>query len=226
MPNSKKEIEDALSALYRSLPQGVQLLCVSKYYSEDAILAAYEAGARCFGESRVQELQRKAEVLPKDIEWHFIGHLQTNKIKKLLPYVTLIHGVDSWYLLEKINEVAYQNMCVVNVLLEVKISHDEMKSGFPAGELMVMLREGNWRSLHNVCICGLMGVASMTTDTECVRKEFAQLHSLWKELQGGLFADSPNFNILSMGMTNDWKIAVEEGSTMIRIGHGVFGDTE
>ncbi len=226
MPNSEKEIEEALSGFYGSLPQGVELLCVSKYYSTEAILAAYEAGARCFGESRVQELQRKADALPKDIEWHFIGHLQTNKIKKLLPYARLIHGVDSWYLLEKINEVACQNMRVVNVLLEVKISHDEMKSGFSESELMGMLREENWRLLHNVCVCGLMGVASMTTDTECVRKEFAQLHSLWMELRGEFFADSPNFNILSMGMTNDWKIAVEEGSTLIRIGHGVFGDIE
>ncbi len=226
MPNSKQEIERALSAFDRSLPKGVQLLCVSKYYSTDAILAAYQAGARCFGESRVQELQRKADALPKDIQWHFIGHLQTNKIKKLLPYVTLIHGVDSWYLLEKINEVASQNQRVVNVLLEVKISHDEMKSGFSTSELTDMLGEGNWRSLHNVCICGLMGVASMTTDTECVRKEFAQLHGLWMELKGKYFGDSKTFNVLSMGMTNDWKIAVEEGSTMIRIGHGIFGTIE
>lgn len=226
MSSSNTDIQESFLALSRSLPAGVQLLCVSKYHPSCAVLAAYEAGARCFGESRVQELVEKAQTLPKDIQWHFIGHLQTNKIRKLLPFVSLIHGVDSWHLLEKINEVASVETLVVNVLLEVKISRDEMKSGFFDSGLLDMLRDGKWRTLHNVRICGLMGVATNTGDTALIRQEFSGLHTLFETLKRDFFADDSNFTILSMGMTHDWKIAVEEGSTMIRIGSGIFGERE
>lgn len=226
MSASKTDIQSAFFALSRSLPKGVQLLCVSKYHSSDAVLAAYEAGARCFGESRVQELVEKAQTLPRDIKWHFIGHLQTNKIRKLLPFVSLVHGVDSWHLLEKIDKVASSESLVVNVLLEVKISRDEMKSGFSVPALLDMLRGGGWNTLHSVRICGLMGVATNTGDAACIRQEFSRLHALFETLKRDFFADDSNFAILSMGMTHDWKIAVEEGSTMIRIGHGLFGDKE
>lgn len=226
MSCSNTDIQESFLALSRSLPAGVQLLCVSKYHPSCAALAAYEAGARCFGESRVQELVEKAQTLPKDIQWHFIGHLQTNKIRKLLPFVSLIHGVDSWHLLEKIDKVASSESLVVNVLLEVKISRDEMKSGFSVTDLLDMLCDGKWRSLHNVRICGLMGVATNTGDAVLVRQEFSRLHALFETLKRDFFADDSNFAILSMGMTHDWKIAVEEGSTMIRIGHGLFGDKE
>lgn len=226
MPTDRNRIEKAWQGYSKVLPEGVQLLCVSKYYPNDAVMAAYDSGARAFGESRVQELEAKAAALPKDIEWHFIGHLQTNKIKKLLPLVTLIHGVDSWHLLSKIDEEACHEERVVNVLLEVKISHDAMKSGFAEQDIRQMLEEGAWRGLTHVRICGLMGVASNTDDKECIRGEFRHLHDLWQNIKHGYFADAQDFTVLSMGMTHDWQIAVEEGSTMIRIGHGIFGDTE
>ena len=226
MSCSETYIQASFLALSRSLPAGVQLLCVSKYHPSSAVLAAYEAGARCFGESRVQELVEKAQTLPKDIRWHFIGHLQTNKIRKLLPFVSLIHGVDSWHLLEKIDKVASEEASVVNVLLEVKISHDEAKSGFSVPQLLEMLHGTDWHNLRNVRICGLMGVATNTDDTFLVRQEFSLLHSLFEMLKRDFFVDDSNFTILSMGMTHDWEIAVEEGSTMIRIGSGIFGERE
>lgn len=226
MSCSKTYIQASFLALSRSLPAGVQLLCVSKYHPSSAVLAAYEAGARCFGESRVQELVEKAQTLPKDIRWHFIGHLQTNKIRKLLPFVSLIHGVDSWHLLEKIDKVASEEASVVNVLLEVKISHDEAKSGFSVPQLLEMLHGTDWHNLRNVRICGLMGIATNTDDTFLVRQEFSLLHSLFEMLKRDFFADDSDFTILSMGMTHDWEIAVEEGSTMIRIGSGIFGERE
>lgn len=222
MSNAKADIQEALLTLRHTLPEGVELVCVSKYYSKDAILAAYEVGARCFGESRVQELLDKAKTLPEDIKWHFIGHLQTNKIRKLLPYVSLIHGVDSWHLLEKINEVAAQETRTVDVLLEVKISEDEAKTGFSFSELLDLLHQQRWRELSNVHICGLMGVASNIEDTDKIRREFSALHCVWLSLRQNLLSDNPYFTTLSMGMTGDWKIAIEQGSTMVRIGHGIF----
>lgn len=229
-------IAAALAILRHGLPAGVELLCVSKYHSEAAIMEAYRTGERMFGESRVQELQRKYEVLPKDIRWHFIGHLQTNKIRSLLPMVSLIHGIDSWRLLCAVNaEAAKLKMFRdgsrrVNLLLEVRVATEDTKYGFTPDQLLEMLHTMPWRSLSHVNICGLMGMATHTGNEERIREEFALLHRLFVQVRDDCFAPSSfdgtlshTFNTLSMGMTGDWRIAVAEGSTLVRIGSGIFG---
>ncbi|MCM1035110.1 MAG: YggS family pyridoxal phosphate-dependent enzyme [Paludibacter sp.] len=224
-------IASSLADLHNRLPNGVQLLCVSKYYPEEAVLEAYRAGERKFGESRVQELCRKYETLPKDIQWHFIGHLQTNKIRTLLPMVSLIHGVDSWRLLTAINTEAerleqFRNTEKrVNVLLEIKVACETTKYGFSPETLLEMFRTMPWQQLQHINICGLMGMASHTDNVERVREEFAMLHRLFVQIRNTWFSSYQNhFNTLSMGMTDDWHIAVTEGSTLVRIGSGIFGN--
>lgn len=227
-----ESITAALAALHRDLPEAVRLLCVSKYYPEDAVMEAYRLGERMFGESRVQELQRKYEVLPKDIEWHFIGHLQTNKIRMLLPMVSLIHGIDSWRLLKAVDTEAAKSALFrdtgrrVNVLLEVKVACEATKYGFSPDAVQDMFRTMPWQELQYVNICGLMGMASRTDDSVQIRDEFAALHGLFVRIRDTWFS-SPDtrhdFQTLSMGMTDDWRIAVAQGATMVRIGSGIFG---
>ncbi len=217
-------IQSNISSIRATLPKGVDLLCVSKYHSVEAIQEAYAAGERQFGESRVQELLQKRDALPKDIRWHFIGHLQTNKIRMILPFVDLIHGVDSWRLLEAIDKEAakLQLEKPVRVLLEVKVAQEETKYGFTAEEMVAMLdtRYSRLEALHHVQVCGIMGMASNTEDTAQIAGEFATLQRLFEELKPAI----PTLQILSMGMSEDYPIAIANGSTLVRIGSGIFAN--
>ncbi len=216
-------IQSNISSIRATLPKGVDLLCVSKYHSVEAIQEAYAAGERQFGESRVQELLQKREALPKDIRWHFIGHLQTNKIRMILPFVDLIHGVDSWRLLEAIDKEAakLQLERPVRVLLEVKVAQEETKYGFTAEELRSFgVKNQEPRIKTNVEIVGLMGMASNTEDTAQIAGEFATLQRLFEELKPAI----PTLQILSMGMSEDYPIAIANGSTLVRIGSGIFSN--
>ncbi len=216
-------IADNIRQIGRQLPETVRLVAVSKFHPQEAILEAYDAGQRIFGESKVQELSGKYEALPKDIEWHFIGHLQTNKIKYLVPYVALIHGVDSFKLLAEINKQAAKAGRKVNCLLQIHIAREESKFGFDPQECREMLADGTWRGLEHVSLCGLMGMATFTDDEEQVRSEFRSLASLFKEVKEKWFAHEPAFCELSMGMSDDFPVAVQEGSTLVRVGSSIFG---
>ncbi|WP_088341329.1 YggS family pyridoxal phosphate-dependent enzyme [Robiginitalea sediminis] len=213
------DIARQLKAIREELPQGVVLVAVSKTKSEAAIMEAYGAGQRVFGENKVQELVAKHETLPGDIEWHMIGHLQRNKVKYLIGFVSLIHGVDSLRLLQEIDKRARGAGRVVDCLLQVHIAEEETKFGFDAPELLAHLEEGTFDAFKNVRIRGLMGMATFTDDTERVRREFRSLKTLYDRLQ----ETWPGVDILSMGMSGDYPIAVEEGSTMVRIGSSIFG---
>ena len=216
-------IADNLKIIRKQIPENVRLVCVSKFNPDKAIMNAYDAGERIFGESKVQEMCGKYERLPKDIQWHFIGHLQTNKIKYIVPFVGLIHGVDSFRLLQEIDKQAGKIGRIVNCLLQIHIATEETKFGFSEQELPEMLNDPEFAKLKNVCICGVMGMATFTEDTEKVRAEFKQLKSIFNYLKRDFFADSNTFKEISMGMSDDFPIAIEEGSTMVRIGSSIFG---
>lgn len=207
-----------------TIPPHVNLLCVTKFHPVALLQQAYDAGERDFGESRVQELVEKHKQLPEDIRWHFIGHLQTNKVKQIVPFVSLIHGVDSLHLLEVISDEAVRAGRVVPVLLEVHIGQEETKSGFALSDMeqvqsIVDLNHAPafLREYPGVHICGLMGMASHTDDEAQIRAEFQTLHTLFLNI-------FPHGGVLSMGMSEDYLIAIEEGSNMVRIGSSIFGD--
>lgn len=176
-------IADNLQQVLNELPEGVRLVAVSKFHPNEAIEEAYRSGQRVFGESKVQEMTAKYESLPKDIEWHFIGHLQTNKIKYIVPYVALIHGIDSYKLLVEVNKQAEKAGKVVNCLLQLHIAEEETKFGFSFEECRDMLAEGEWKTLSNIQLCGLMGMATNTDDNEQIEKEFCSLSSFFKEVK-------------------------------------------
>ena len=216
-------IADNLTKIRETLPQEVTLVCVSKFHPASLIEQAYAAGERDFGESRVQEMVEKQRQLAKDIRWHFIGHLQTNKVKQIVPFVSLIHGVDSLRLLEEINKEAVKIGRVVPVLLEVHVAQEETKSGFSVEEIadLAPLIELNHASpllkeYPGLNICGIMGMASNTDDQDQVRREFRMLATIHKNL-------FPHGGVLSMGMSHDYRLAIEEGSNMVRIGSSIFG---
>ena len=213
-----------IQLLQAELPQGVRLVAVSKYHPNKAILEAYNAGQRVFGESKVQEMVAKYEALPKDIEWHFIGHLQTNKIKYMAPFVSLIHGVDSLKLLKEIDKQAAKAGRRIKCLLQIHIAQEETKFGFSPNECREMLAQGEWRELNNIQLCGLMGMATNTDDIEQIRSEFRLLSGLFKDLKAAFFADSETFCELSMGMSDDYAEAIQEGSTLVRVGSKIFGE--
>ena len=211
-------IADNLQQVLNELPEGVRLVAVSKFHPNEAIEEAYRSGQRVFGESKVQEMTAKYESLPKDIEWHFIGHLQTNKIKYIVPYVALIHGIDSYKLLVEVNKQAEKAGKVVNCLLQLHIAEEETKFGFSFDECRDMLAEGEWKTLSNIQLCGLMGMATNTDDNEQIEKEFCSLSSFFKEVKDSWFADTEAFRELSMGMSHDYHQAIAAGSTLIRVG--------
>ena len=219
-------IAEALKQIRSELPEGVRLVAVSKFHRNEAIMEAYEAGQRIFGESKAQEMTAKHESLPKDIEWHFIGHLQTNKVKYIVPYVTLIHGVDSYKLLADIDKQAGKAGRTVDCLLQLHIAQEETKFGFSFDECREMLNAGEWRQLRHARICGLMGMASNTDRLEQVRGEFASLGRFFQEAKGIWFAEAPHFKELSMGMSHDYPEAIAAGSTLIRVGTRIFGERE
>lgn len=206
------------------LPEGVRLVAISKYHPKEAIEEAYRAGQRIFGESRVQEMTDKHENLPKDIEWHFIGHLQTNKIKYIVPYVSMIHGIDSYKLLVETDKQAAKAERVVNVLLQLHIAQEETKFGFDCDECREMLVAGGWKDLTHVRICGMMGMASNTDSDEQIKREFCFLRKFFDEIKGVYFATCPAFRELSMGMSHDYQLAVKAGSTLVRVGSKIFGE--
>ena len=217
------DVKGNLKQVLAKLPQGVRLVAISKYHPNEYIEAAYEEGQRIFGESHEQELRQKVETLPKDIEWHFIGHLQTNKVKYIAPYITMIEAVDSLKLLREIDKQAAKNERVIDVLLELHIAEEETKYGLTPDACRQLLSEGQWKELTHVRICGLMMMASYVEDEQQIRNEFRIAKNLFDELKDHYFADAPWFKERSWGMSHDYPIAVEEGSTMVRVGTSIFG---
>ena len=216
-------IQAQIIKINNELPSTVKLVAVSKFNPAEAIMEAYEAGQRIFGESRPQELSQKVSILPDDIQWHFIGHLQTNKLKMVLPYVALVHSVDSERLLQEINKYALKNNLKVRCLLEVFIAQEESKQGFSKDELFSLLDKIHREPMDGVEICGLMGMASFVEDREQIAAEFDQLKAIFDQAREKYISTLPNFKELSMGMSGDYDIAVEKGSTLVRIGTSIFG---
>ncbi len=216
-------ISDNLKAIRKEIPEGVTLVAVSKTKPNEAIVEAYNAGQRVFGENRVQELADKSEALAKDIEWHMIGHLQRNKVKYIAPFVSLIHAVDSLRLLEEINKEAKKNDRVISVLLQFHIADEETKYGLSLEEARELLNSESFKALSNVAIAGIMGMATFTENEAQVRKEFQTLKRIFETLKTECFATLDGFKEISMGMSGDYRIAIEEGSTMVRIGSSIFG---
>lgn len=221
MKLSSNTIAGRIEEIRATLPQGVTLIAVSKYHPAEAIEAAYEGGQRHFGESKAQDLQKKHQILPPDICWHFIGHLQSNKIKYIAPYIHLIHSIDSYKLLAEVDRHAAKAERTIPCLLQIHIAQEETKFGFTPQECIAMLDEGTWRNLRNVEIRGLMCMASNTDDEVQIRAEFAEVKRLFDTIRDKYFAQG-NFDTLSAGMSDDYSIAIEEGSTHIRIGSSIF----
>ena len=216
-------IAEAIKELKNELPSTVKLVAVSKFHPSELIKEAYDAGQRIFGESRPQELYRKVNELPSDIEWHFIGHLQTNKLKFVLPYVSLVHSVDSKKLLYEISKYATAHGLTVRVLLEVHIAMEETKQGFSAEELFDLLDEISADKPLGIELCGLMGMASFVEESAQIKKEFGTLAMLFSQVRERYGASWENFNELSMGMSHDYPLAIGCGSTMVRVGTKIFG---
>jgi len=229
-------IAEQIRKITSQLPSGTRLVAISKYHPSDAIIEAYEAGQRIFGESHVQELQQKHSSLPSDIEWHFIGHLQTNKVKYIAPYISLVHAVDSPRLLAELEKQATRYGHTIKALLQLHVAQEETKFGFTPDECQSFLQQGTWRDLTHVAIAGVMSMASNTDDQAQIRREFRLTHDFFTSAQQEFFASSnrapenqeeaPCFTECSMGMSHDWQIAVEEGSTLVRIGTSIFGERE
>lgn len=217
-------IRNNLLEVKDNLPEDVLLVAVSKYHPVEALQEAYDAGQKVFGESHVQELVGKHELLPKDIIWHFIGHLQTNKVKYIAPFISLIHAVDTMKLMKEINRQAEKAGRVIDCLLQMHIAQEETKFGFAPDELKAMLSDGEWKEMKNVKIVGLMCMATNTDDDEQVRSEFRYARSIFDSIKAEHFAQDADFKHLSMGMSGDYPIAVEEGSSMVRVGSRIFGN--
>lgn len=217
-------VRNQLHAVKDELPDGVELVAISKYHPAEAIAAAYEEGQRIFGESHEQELSRKHATLPQDIEWHFIGHLQTNKVKYIAPYISMIEAADSPKLLREINKQALKNNRRIDVLLELHLAEEATKYGFSPEDCRRFLDGGEWREMQGVRICGLMMMASNTDDEAQIASEFEQAHQLFKEYQSAYFADEPCFCRRSWGMSHDYQLAVAHGSNMVRVGTRIFGE--
>ena len=216
-------VKENLRRVLDSLPEGVRLVAISKYHPAEYIMAAYDEGQRVFGESHEQELRQKHEQLPKDIEWHFIGHLQTNKVKYIVPYITMIQSVDSLKLLREIEKQAEKSGRVVKVLLELHIAEEATKYGLTPDALRQLLSDGEWRQMSHVRICGLMMMASNVDDEQQIASEFETGRRLFDEVKQQFFASDDAFCERSWGMSADFPIAVTHGSTMVRIGTDIFG---
>jgi len=216
-------IQESLEAFRRQMPPGCTLVAVSKTQPPDKIKEAYACGQRVFGENRAQELAAKAEALPKDIEWHMIGHLQTNKIKYIASFVSLIHSVDSLKLLEEIDRQGRKAGRKISCLLQVHIAEEEAKFGFSGTEISELVSSAPWSEWRHIQIKGLMGMATFTEDRQQVRREFRNLRTLYEELRSEKLPAAITMEELSMGMSGDYPIALEEGSTMIRVGTAIFG---
>jgi hypothetical protein len=213
-------IKERLQSIYKELPSGVQLVAVSKFHPVERLQEAYAAGQRVFAESRPQELSQKVPQMPADVQWHFIGHLQTNKLKLVLPYVTLVQSVDSLHLLEAISAWAVANERVIDILLELHLGAEETKQGFSEDEILALV---SGEGAEGIRVRGLMGMATNTDDMTVVEQDFARIEALYRRIQAmGL----PGFDTLSIGMSGDWPVAVKHGATMVRIGTDIFGPRE
>lgn len=217
-------IKNNITNLRQNLPSGCKLIAVSKTKPPEKIMEAYQAGQRLFGENKVQELVPKYEALPKEIEWHMIGHLQSNKVKYIAPFISMIHSVDSVRLLEEINKQALRSNRTIPCLLQVHIAEEETKFGFSPQEVLEFLQSGGTTPLMNIKICGLMGMATLTENTDQIRREFRELKKLFDTLKTSPLPNRAEMKELSMGMSGDYNIAIEEGSTMIRVGSAIFGE--
>jgi pyridoxal phosphate enzyme (YggS family) len=216
-------IAERIKSISDTLPKGVTLIAVSKYHPKEAIETAYHAGQRDFGESKAQDLLKKHQELPDDIRWHFIGHLQSNKIKYIAPFVHLIHSIDSYRLLQEVNKHGAKVGRKIPCLLQIHIAQEDTKFGFTPEECIQMLENNEWHTLENVEIRGVMCMASNTDDTELIRSEFASVQQLFENLKKRFFnKNNDRFNIMSAGMSDDYTIAIANGSTHIRIGSGIF----
>ncbi len=213
-----------LAEIKAKLPPHVRLVAVSKTKPAEAIREAYNAGQRIFGENYVQELCSKQPLLPDDIEWHLIGHLQTNKVKYIAPFITCIQSVDSEKLLNEIDKEARKNQRMIDVLLEISIATDGSKFGFEPDEKFCFLSEGKYRSYQHVRFCGVMGMGSFSDDADITRLEYRKLKSVFDRIKADIFSDEASFAEISMGMSNDFGIGVEEGSTLVRVGTSIFGE--
>lgn len=223
MDNSLLTVGDNLEAVRNNLPEGVRLVAISKYHPAEYLQEAYNRGQRIFGESHEQELRQKVDVMPTDIEWHFIGHLQSNKVKYIAPYIDMIEAVDTLKLMREINKQAERHNRVIDILIELHIAGEETKYGFTPDACREMISAGEWREMKNVRICGLMMMASNTPDEGQIRKEMNTAWELFCELKRDYFADAPYFKERSWGMSHDYKIAIECHSTMVRVGTAIFG---
>lgn len=212
-------IKKNLLEIKSSLPENVTLVAVSKTKPVSDLMEAYEAGQRIFGENKIQEMAEKFELMPKDIEWHMIGHVQTNKVKFMAPFVSLVHGVDSLKLLEEINKQALKNNRIIDCLLQIHIAEEDTKFGLDDTELNDLLHSETFKNLKNIKIKGLMGMATFTENKDQIKKEFLYLRSIFDKLQTSNF----KLTTLSMGMSGDYQLAIDCGSTMVRIGSSIFG---
>lgn len=220
------EVQQNLAKIREQLPTNVQLVAVSKFHPAEMIQQCYDQGQRIFGESHEQELRIKFPALPKDIEWHFIGHLQTNKVKYIAPYISLIHAVDSFKLMKEINKQAARNNRIIRILLELHIAEETTKFGLSPADCRTLFEESEWRDLKNIQICGLMCMASNTDDMERVRKDFETARIFFEEIKAKYFPNDKTFCERSWGMTHDFQIAAKEGSTMVRVGTAIFGERQ
>lgn len=217
-------IASNIRSLKQQIPASVRLVAVSKTKTVVDILEAYNTGHKLFGENRVQELLQKKELLPPDIEWHLIGHLQTNKVKFVVPFVNMIQSVDSLKLLKIIDNEAYKIHRIMNCLLQIHIAREETKTGFSMSELHEAIQSEDFRGYNSIRICGVMGMATFTDDIDLIRREFRYLAECFRELKSKYFTDRIEFKEVSMGMSGDFTIAIEEGSTIVRIGSLIFGE--
>jgi len=217
------DVAGTLKRVVQSLPPNVKLVAVSKFHPNEELMAAYEQGQRIFGESQEQELSRKAAELPKDIAWHFIGHLQTNKVKYIAPYISMIESVDSLRLLKEIDKQATKHDRTIQVLLELHVAEEETKSGLSFDACRALLDEGEWHQLNHVQICGIMMMATNTDDAVKIAQEFDAAWHFFDEIKQQYFADDDAFCQRSWGMSHDYQIAVQHGSTMVRVGTNIFG---
>ncbi len=216
-------VVENLYEIKKQIPDNVRLIAVSKTYPIEDIQHVYDCGHKIFGENRAQEFFEKQAKLPADIEWHFIGHLQTNKVKFVVPFALYIHSIDSLKLLNEVNKEAVKNNKVVNCLLEIYIASEESKMGLDLTEVFKILSSPEFQQMQNVRICGVMGMATFTENTDLIRKEFQNLKAGFDSIKTNHFKNNPYFKEISMGMSGDFHIAIEEGSTMVRIGTAIFG---
>ena len=218
-----EQIKENITQLHNELPAGVKLVAVSKFHPIEALQAAYDAGQRIFGESRAQEIGPKHTAMPQDVEWHFIGHLQSNKVRQIVPYVSLIHSIDSERLLRCVDDEARRAGRTTDILLQLHVAREETKYGFTLDECRALADNGIIDSLANVRIRGVMGMATNTDDETEIHREFHAIRNTFDQLNASHFDTCPYFDTVSMGMSHDYRIAIDEGTTMVRIGTTIFG---